>query len=83
MSWRISIGRGEWASPDIFLPTLPSGITVLGIDSWLQRLGLEVAAARELRCSDAYIHVRLKRAGLTLAETLEAQGLEVLLHGRG
>lgn len=34
-----------------------------------------VAAARELRCSDAYIHVRLKGAGLTLAEVLEAPGV--------
>jgi len=29
-----------------------------------------VAAARELGCSDAYIHVRFKSAGLTLAEVL-------------
>ena len=30
-----------------------------------------VAAARELGCSDAYIHVKFKSAGLTLAEVLE------------
>jgi hypothetical protein len=38
-----------------------------------------VAAARELRCSDAYIHVRLKRVGLTLGKVLEAGDLEALL----
>jgi hypothetical protein len=38
-----------------------------------------VAAARELRCSDAYIHVRLKRAELTLVKVLEAPNLEALL----
>jgi len=31
-----------------------------------------VAAARELGCSDAYIHKRFKLAGLSLAEVLEA-----------
>ncbi len=41
--------------------------------------GQVVAAARELGCSDAYLHVRLKRAGLTLAEVLEAPSMEVLL----
>jgi predicted nicotinamide N-methyase len=29
-------------------------------------------AARELDCSPAYIHARLRAAGLTLAEVLEA-----------
>ena len=38
------------------------------------------AAARELGCSDAYIHVRLKRVGLTLALVLEAPDLRSLLH---
>ena len=32
--------------------------------------GQVMAAARELGCSDAYIHVRLKRAGLTLEQVL-------------
>ena len=41
-----------------------------------------VAAARELDCSDAYIHVRLKRAGLTLRDVLGARDLETLLHGQ-
>ena len=41
-----------------------------------------VAAARELGCSDAYIHVILKQAGLTLCEVLDADDLEALLHGR-
>jgi hypothetical protein len=43
--------------------------------------GQVVAAARELRCSDAYIHVRLKRAGLTLRQVLDATDLEDLLRG--
>jgi len=41
----------------------------------------QVVAARELGCLDAYLHVRLKRAGLTLAEVLEASNLETLLPG--
>ncbi len=45
--------------------------------------GQVVAAARELRCSDAYIHVRFKRAGLTLQEVLDAADLEALRHGLG
>ena len=45
--------------------------------------GQVVAAARELRCSDAYIHVRFKLVGLTLMEVLTAPDLEVLLHDPG
>ena len=41
------------------------------------------AAARELGCSDAYIHVRLKEVGLTLAQILEASDLRSLLDGQG
>ena len=32
-----------------------------------------MAAARELGCSDAYIHVRLKRVGLSLTRVLNLQ----------
>ncbi len=39
-----------------------------------------MAAARELGCSDAYIHVRLKGVGLNLAQVLEAFDLRSLLH---
>lgn len=42
--------------------------------------GQVMAAATELRCSDAYIHVRFKRAGLTLREVLDAADMESLLH---
>ncbi len=42
-----------------------------------------MAAARELGCSDAYIHVRLKGVGLTLTQVLEAPDLRSLLHGQG
>ena len=41
-----------------------------------------VAAARELGCSDAYIHVRLKRAGVILAEVLDSRRIEALLDGQ-
>ncbi len=36
-----------------------------------------MAAARDLGCSDAYIHVRLRKAG----RVLESPDLESLLHG--
>jgi hypothetical protein len=39
-----------------------------------------VAGARELRCSDGYIHKRFRQAGLTLAEVLESPSIEVLLN---
>jgi len=39
-----------------------------------------IAAARELGCSDAYIHVRLKETGLTLREVLAADSVKSLLH---
>lgn len=37
----------------------------------IRRHGQVVAAARELKCSDAYIHQRLKAMGLTLGDVLE------------
>ena len=40
-----------------------------------------MAAARELGCSDAYIHVRLKKVGLSLRVVLEASDLRCLTHG--
>ena len=53
-------------------------ITLLQILEAVKRHGQVVAAARELRCSDAYIHMRLKRAGLTLWEVLAADSLKDL-----
>ncbi|MBI4313087.1 MAG: hypothetical protein HY681_15120 [Chloroflexi bacterium] len=47
----------------------------------VRRHGTVMAAARDLGCSDAYIHVRLKEAGLTLRRVLEASTLEDLLPG--
>lgn len=38
-----------------------------------------MAAARQLGCSDAYVHGRLKQAGLTLQQVLEAQDMQSLL----
>ena len=49
----------------------------------VRKHGQVVAAARDLRCSDAYIHVRFKRVGLTLKEVLAARDLETLLHDPG
>ena len=40
-----------------------------------------MAAARDLGCSDAYIDVRLRKAGPNLARVLESPDLESLLHG--
>ena len=40
-----------------------------------------MAAARDLGCSDAYIHVRLKKDGLSLRVVLEAPDLRSLIHG--
>jgi len=40
-----------------------------------------LAAARELGCSDAYIHVKFKGVGLSLRQVLGADSLENLLHG--
>ena len=40
-----------------------------------------MAAARDLGCSEAYIHVRLKKVGLSLRVVLEAPDLRSLLHG--
>ncbi len=39
-----------------------------------------MAAARELGCSDAYIHVRLKRVGISLIEVLEASDPATLIN---
>ena len=43
---------------------------------------LLLRAARELGCSDAYIHGRLRQVGLGLRDVLEAPSVEVLLDGR-
>ena len=64
--------------------TTPRGRHSLNLDlaqilKEVRSYGQVVAAARELGCSDAYLHVRMKRAGLTLAEVLEAPAMEVLL----
>ena len=37
------------------------------------------AAARELGCSDSYIHVKFKQVGLTFREVLEADTVQELL----
>lgn len=42
----------------------------------VRRHGQVVAAARELRCSPAYIHKRLNEAGVTLGDVLTTQGPE-------
>ena len=42
-----------------------------------------MAAARGLGCSDAYIHVRLKRVGLSLKDGLEASDPATLIDAEG
>ena len=39
----------------------------------VRKHGQVVAAARELRCSQAYIHKRMNEAGITLGEVLANQ----------
>ena len=60
-------------------PRLDLNLTV--ILEAVRRHGQVLAAGRDLSCSDAYVHVRLKLAGLTLKEVLAAPNLEVLLRG--
>ena len=38
----------------------------------VRRHGQVMAAAKELGCSDSYVHVRFKRAGLNLKQVLDA-----------
>ena len=57
-------------------PRLP--LTLYQILEAVKRHGQVLAAARELRCSDAYIHMRLKKVGLTLRAVLEADSLQGL-----
>lgn len=57
-------------------PRLP--LTMRQVLEAVHRHGQIVAAAREIKCSDAYIHMRLKRAGLTLWEVLAADDLQDL-----
>ena len=40
-----------------------------------------MVASKDLGCSDAYIHVRLRKAGPNLVRVLESPDLESLLHG--
>ena len=48
----------------------------------VRRHGRVLRAARELGCSDAYLHGRLQAAGLTLREVLDAPSIPALLKGR-
>ena len=47
----------------------------------VQRHGQVMAAARELRCSDSYIHQQFKMAGLSLTQVLEVSDMEISHHG--
>jgi len=53
-------------------------LTLTEIIDAVRRHRQVVAAARELQCSDAYVHVRFKRAGLSLADILADDGLQAL-----
>ena len=48
----------------------------------VRRHGQVMTAAREMDCSDAYIHVRFKQTGLTLEDVLDAECAEALLRAR-
>ncbi len=48
----------------------------------VRQRGQVMAAARELGCSDAYIHVRITRVGIRLAQVLESPDLAAPLHDR-
>jgi molybdenum-dependent DNA-binding transcriptional regulator ModE len=49
------------------------GIASLDIVMAIRSHGQIVAAARELGCSPAYVHARLKFLGITMAQVLEAE----------
>jgi AraC-like DNA-binding protein len=57
------------------------GIPLERIIQTVQRHGQVMAAARELRCSDSYIHQQFKMAGLSLTHVLEASDMESSHHG--
>jgi molybdenum-dependent DNA-binding transcriptional regulator ModE len=56
-------------------------ICALKILGAIRRHGTILAAARELGCSDAYVHIRLKRFGLSLQDVLDASDITALLQG--
>jgi len=56
-------------------------LDLLAILEAVRRHRQVMAAARELGCSDAYIHVRLKRVGLSLKEVLEDPDLATPVQG--
>ena len=54
-------------------------LTLREIVETVRRRRQVLAAAGELGCSDAYVHVRFKQVGLTLRAVLEASTVEKLL----
>ena len=58
------------------------GFELVRILTCIREYGKVTSAARELDCSQAYIHARLKEAGLSLRDVLEAVSQESLLEGR-
>ena len=58
-------------------------LDLLAILEAVRRHRQVIAAARDLGCSDTYIHVRLKKVGLNLKEVLEAPDLATLVHAGG
>lgn len=55
------------------------GLELVDVIAAIRRHGKALRAAKELHCSDAYIHRRLKHAGLTLREVLDAADVDQLL----
>ena len=57
-------------------------IKLVDVLTAVNRHGRVTTAAQELNCSAAYIHGRMKEAGLTLYQVLEATDLDSLLESR-
>ena len=70
---------GSWYFPLHLLSSGPHGLGLKQIVETVRRHQRVTRAAQELGCSDAYIHVRLKGAGLGLRQVQEAEALGELL----
>lgn len=79
---------GQSAPGPLFVRPVPArrrpgrpalGISLPRIIEAVRRTGKVMAAARELGCSDAHLHVRFRRAGLTLREVLDATDVEAVM----
>ncbi len=72
MSGSVAMNKGHVGRPRL-------NISLREIVRAVRRHGKIVAAAREVGCSPAYIHMQLKRSGLSLGVVLEAEDVAGLL----